>query len=114
MAKNQKKPKIALEGYKSPIELASKLNMQGFDGMIPPVDSPNKESTVELKKEESKKVRASIYISQEHRDKLVLAADNEGVSISAVVMAALDSLFSDHPEMIKEKRKKSVNWDKFK
>ncbi|MEG1587186.1 MAG: hypothetical protein RR346_09945 [Bacteroidales bacterium] len=110
-----KKPKITLGSNDSPSKLASKLNTRGFDGMFPPVDAHDQEPEVSKEqKEEAKKVRTSLYISKDHREQLNLAADNEGVSISAVVMAALDSFFADHPEMIKEKRKKAVNWDKFK
>ena len=59
---------------------------------------------------DSGKIRTSLYIKREYFEKMQLAAENEGVPASAIVMAALKDFFELHPELIATK-KKSVNWD---
>lgn len=109
--------------YPSPedsVQIGSKLNEDKVAVSTTIVDMPElsaKEETAEsndsVKKEtsvESGKVRTSLYIKKDYFEKMQLAAENEGVPASAIVMAALKDFFELHPELIEEK-KKTVNWD---
>ena len=103
MAKNTpmiNMPSVAV----NPIEEAKKMPEMGFDGMIRAV----------IENKDPEKVRTSIYIKKEYKDKRDIAANNEAVSQSIIMMAALDDFFEKHPEMIKEKPKDTEKWNKFK
>lgn len=115
--------------YPSPedqIQLGSKLNGdKKTDEEISKNESELSNKVQQTEKEESEliekiekkdipsdsgKIRTSLYIKKEYFEKMQLAAENEGVPASAIVMAALKDFFQLHPELIATK-KKSVNWD---